>query len=237
MQTKHLLFELGSLPVDELMDLIKNQSNDSEYAENALYEFLRRYGDVLKAKCRYAAGILLKKSSTILNLVYDHAVELAYYQAQTYKPCGAGLTKKETDRHLADWLAVIAEVSADQIGTHEKAFYRNHVVTEDMEAYSELPSWDVTAEEETDPEADYREFLRSKRLMTLEVVTGQLSKREQDIVYAFKHPMAGKKYLDAKQVSAICNKWRISQDNLYQVKHRAFGKIRKLMLEMEESGE
>ena len=229
--------KLGSLPIDKLMDMIKNQSNDSDCAEDALNEFLLRYGELLKSKCRYSAGILLKKSSTILNLVYNHAIDLVYYQAATYKSCGTALTKKETDKHVADWLSVIAEIAAEQIGRHEEAFYRNHTITDNMEAYCDQPSWDESDEEVADPEAEYRDFLKRKRLMTLQVVTGRLSPRERAVMDAFIHPMAGKKYLDAAQISAICKKWKISQDNLYQMKHRTFDKIRKLMLAMEESGE
>lgn len=237
MTTNKTKLRLGSLPVDELMERIKNQGNDSENAEIALYEFLRRYGDVVKAKCRYASGILLRKSSTILNLVYDHAIELVYYQAPTYKPCGTGLAKSATDRHVAQWLGVIAEVAAEQVGKRERAFYNRHVVSGEMETYSDLPAMDDPADENTDPAAELREFLKRKRLMTLEVAMGQLKPHERDIVEALTSPMAGKKYLDAGQIATICSKWKMSQDNLYQVKHRALGKIRKLMLAMEESGE
>lgn len=237
MTRKETQQNLGSLPVDELMDMIKNQSNDSESAENALNEFLRRYGELLKAKCRHSAGLLLKKSSTILNLIYDHAIDLVYYQSATYKPCGTRSTKKAADKHVADWLSVIAEIAAEQVGKHEKAFYGSHTITDNMEAYSDQASLEEPDEEVTDPEADYREFIKRKRLMTLQVVTGRLSPRERAVIDAFTHPMAGKKYLDAAQISAICSKWKISQDNLYQLKHRTFDKIRKLMLAIEESGE
>lgn len=236
MQTQDSLTRLKSLPVDALIDLVKNYRYDSETADKAYDEFLIRYGGVLKAKCRYAAGIHGLKALVILQDIESIATQLAYHQSRTYHPC-EDTSPKAMDKHVAGWLATIAEIAAGMVEDEEGPFYKMHVFTGDYAESCVSPDDQEPMDVESESAKDRLEALQEKRRAMLDEAMTKLSKREREVLHVKGEAKDGKKYLDHKQVGSACRRLRISKENFYTISSRAIRKLKDRLLQTEEQGE
>ena len=233
--------DFTSLPVAKLFSLMYHNVEDTTTSRRAYNEFKRRYSKSFWNMCKEVC----KKNNfySIRDLdkeVYRTSMQEIYINANSFEESKRTISKSLEDQLILGWLGKIAETVIENIISENKQFGKFHLLIPDYhEHLADLKSYQQSNDEIEDEEKnkDKSEDLQRRRIMIFEKGMMKLKPRERDILLEYFKPKGSRKYLSEERITYLCAKWGISLDNLLQIKHRAFPKLKRFCEDEEKKAD
>ncbi len=218
-----------SLPTSQLFSLMSDNENFTSISLNAFNEFKERYEKVLWNICR----AVCKKNNfhKIVDLdkeVYEKSMQEIYLNANSFEVSLKKISKELQDQLLIGWFAGIAEKEKEKLTTEKRKFEKFHLIVPDYHDHlEELKSFQSDQDEfiELEKKKESEEEIFSRRKEIYDRVWMKLKPRERDILLEYFSVKGIRKYLSNDRIAYLCTKWKITLDNLLQIKRRAFQKL------------
>jgi hypothetical protein len=194
---------LEALTLAELFERIARKDIDELTYERAYRVFHARYKDRLGSLCEELAK---NKKSLYHNLsleIFQRTLAEVAEQAGTYRVTKRNSNREEEDALVLGWMGQIAQLMLDAIMEERDTF-----------------------QEEKQLKADILKADKKK----LDAALASLSKRDREILLEYYKPNGIRKYLSKERIDYLCRRWKITEDNLLQIKHRAYKKISGILL-------
>lgn len=229
--------QLEKLTLTELFERIAGKAGDENSSDRAFRIFHLRYKQRLGNLCK---EVSLKKATLYQGLaleIFRRTLTEVFKKASTYSITGRNINKKEEDLLVLSWMGAIAQQLVDVIIEERDTFRRVHVLVPDyFEHIETIDDEPFNSYEALDTEENYR--LQAEKLKSdkkkLDVALARLKKRDREILLEFFKPKGIRKYLTKERIAYLCRHWNITEDNLYQIKLRAFKKLSGIFLEYEK---
>lgn len=220
---------LKSLPVTQLFSLMTNNEMFTGTSLRAYHEFEERYEKVLWNICR----AVCKKNNfhKIKDLdkeVYRISMQEIYLNSNSFEEPLSKISKDLQDQLLIGWFSRIAESEKEKITSEKRKFEKLHLIVPDYHDHlDELKNYQFDNDEffEAEKKKDSEEELYRRRKEIYDRVWMKLKPRERDILLEYFSIKGGRKYLSEDRIAYLCAKWKITLDNLLQIKRRAFQKL------------
>jgi len=234
METKQ---QLEELTLTELFERIARKDIDEPTYERAYRVFHARYKDRL--------GILCVELAKNKNALY-HELPLEIFQrtlaevaeqAGSYRVTIRNSNREEEDALVLGWMGHIAQQMLDAIMEERDTFHRVHVSVPCYYEYEEMLDDEPFNNVEADEKEEYIKLqaaiLKADK-KKLDAAMASLSKRDREILLEYYKPNGYRKYLTKERNVYLCRHWNVTEDNLLQIKHRAFKKISGILLRNEK---
>lgn len=221
--------DLKSLPVAQLFSLMTNNEEFTETSLRAYYEFKARYEKVLWNACKSVC----KKDNfhKIIDLekdVYRISMQEIYLKSNSFKESLRKVSKERQDQLLIGWFSRIAEVEKEKLTTEKRTFEKLNLVVPDYHDHlEELKCYQMDNDDylEDEKNKDREDDLRKRQKEIYDRSWMKLKPRERDILKEYFSIKEGRTYLSDDRIAYLCAKWKITLDNLLQIKRRAFQKL------------
>lgn len=218
-----------SLPTSQLFSLMANNEKFTSISLRAYNEFKERYEKDLWNIC----SAVCKKNNfhKIIDLdkeVYRISMQEIYLNSNSFEISQSKSSKDHQDQLLIGWFARIAEIEKEKITAEKRNFEKLNLIVPDyhdhIEAMKSL-QYDKDEFDEVEKRKDREDKLFSRRKEIYDRAWIKLKPREQEILLEYFSIPGGQKYLSEDRIVYLCAKWKITLDNLLQIKHRAFQKL------------
>ena len=221
---------LKSLPVAQLFSLMASNDVHTTMSSRAYYEFQYRYEKILwntvKEVCNRNN---FDKIKDLDKEVYKTSMQEVYINAISFQESKSKVSKEIQDQLLVGWFGKIAETVMENIISDHKKFEKVHLIIPDYPDHlKDLKSFqqDKDEIEENENKRNKADDLLGSKMRIYENGMQELKPREREILMEYFSLAGGRKYLSEDRIVYLCTKWKISQDNLLQIKHRAFLKLK-----------
>lgn len=220
-----------SLPTSQLFSLMSNNEKYTIISLRAYYEFEDRYKKVLWNIC----SAVCKKNNfhKIVDLdkeVFRISMQEIYLNSDSFRESNLRVSRDFQDHLLIGWFGEIAETVRQNIISDHKKFDKLHLVVPDYHDHlEELKIYQHDEDEFKKEEAkkDSDEGILKIRMFFYEKGMQMLKTREREILLEYFSLVGESKYLSEDRIAYLCAKWKISKDNLLQIKYRAFQKLKR----------
>jgi len=221
--------DLKSLPIAQLFSLMTNNEEFTGTSLRAYYEFQARYEKVLWNACKSVC----KKDNfhKIIGLekdVYRISMQEIYLKSNSFEESLGKVSKELQDQLLIGWFSRIAEVEKEKLTVEKRKFEKFNLVVPDYHDHlEELKIYQTDTDDflQAEKKKDRKEELYRRRKEIYDKVWVKLKPRERDILLEYFSIKGGRKYLSEDRIAYLCAKWKITLDNLLQIKRRAFQKL------------
>jgi len=234
------LKDLRKAKVAELISLMAGDGMFSSIPERAFEEFVKRYKEPFWTLCKEFTGDKQKFYRDIALETYQSSFAEIYSKAGEFKKIIKKVSDKDVDITVLAWLGEIAQRSMDGFIKKEDGFSEMHELVRDYNDYNEnLHEVPLTPEEKQE-EDELRQMGNAEILQykhKLDHALAMLSRRDREILLEYFKPKGARKYLLKDRISYICSRWKITPDNMPQIKHRALKKVYSLCFDHEKNTE
>lgn len=211
------LSPLAELPLEELLLMMSMKEEDTESAQNAFWEFHRRFKDQFYNYCLRSCKKLQGYYDNPELTVFNNVMHKAYTKAGSLLKIEKADLEKEKYYIMMGWLEKTASNDIIDLFNENKDYTISHELS-DNDAYLNklLEEWHLERSGHYEPTPEMQ-LIRS--------AIEQLSDKEQHIYLALLELAEDKKYLPKDEVQRLADHYTTTKDNIYQIRHRADKKI------------
>lgn len=232
---------LKSLPIVQLFSLMSNNEKFTGISLRAYYEFEERFSKILWNICSAVCNKNnFHKIKDLDKEVYRISMQEIYLNSSSFKESKSRVSRNVQDHLLIGWFGEIAETVRQNLVSDHRKFDKLHMVVPDYyEHLDELKSQqhDVDEFNNEEKKKDSNEVLLKSRMVFYEKGMQKLKPREREVLLEYFSLEGGRKYLSEDRIAYLCTKWKITKDNLLQIKHRAYLKLERFCIDEQKKTE
>ncbi len=209
--------DFKKLPVEDLIAIIADKSNEKVVLDRAFLEFHSRFVFYILKVCNNTAAIKGIFKPSEIDIIAHNANFRVFLAAGSFTPTGPEVTEKRKIKRVCGWLGTITRNTVYKYFDDLKRLKGKIILTENIDDYSDYVNTLADEEDELLPP--------SPKMQLLEKELAKLKERDRDILYTYLTYEDENGIIDTEYQERLQKNYGLLPKYPGKIKHRTIEKL------------